>query len=532
MTRRRPSLDDPAAPFACVDTEHVLPHMHAAEHGECGARASSDGAQFGFPRALLPLHPTHDDSGDSNVLLPQVRVSQAKIGLLGAMSLTVGLQVGSGIFSSPGIVTAYTGSVGASMLVWIASAMLALTGASSYAELATAIPLNGGAQAYLQPSSGAIIATILGEYLTRVLLHVFDGGADDFHKFTAADLPQAVVKSIAAICAVVLFSMQICSPKTGTRVQVVVTAGKLLLLASIPVIALVVALQGRMPAASRAAFSSVHGLFQGSTASLSRYALALYSGLWAFDGWDQCSFVAGDMRQPKRDIPVAIHGSIAIVAASFVAAVVSYFVVISPEGVAQTNSVALDFGSAAFGFVGGVLFAGVVAFSCIGALNGHLFTYTRLIVAAGRERFLPARFGELSKRMHTPVYASLLSLCLVLAFVFLGSGFASLINFCGVCSWFWYGATVLGLLYLRVKEPHLERPYRTWLITPVAFVTMSLFLLVMPVFAAPLEALAAFAFIAAGIPLYYLTQTDALLYFRRAGFAAVPTNVVDLPGGE
>lgn len=134
------------------------------------AKANNDEDEFDFATTLLNLTPSYDpdESLERNNHVRTIRRAPAKLSLLdgvyrssyAAISLTVGLQVvciiisqkGSGIFSSPGIITAYTGSIGASILVWVASGMLALTGASSYAELATAIPLNGGAQAYLQVS--------------------------------------------------------------------------------------------------------------------------------------------------------------------------------------------------------------------------------------------------------------------------------------------------------------------------------------------------------------------------------------------
>ena len=205
-----------------------------------------------------------------------------------------------------------------------------------------------------------------------------------------------------------------------------------------------------------------------------------------------------------------------------------------PITVASTNSVALEFGSTVFGSLGGLLFAAMVAFSCLGALNGHLYTYARLAMAAGQESFLPRAIGTTSTRFGGPVNATLFGTALILFFVIFGSGFASLVNFCGVCAWFWYCMTVLGLLYLRIKEPNLNRPYETWLITPIIFIAMALFLLVMPIFAAPFEALAAFLFIAAGIPLYYASQRQMPETLRRFfpstshAFSAIPTDADEI----
>ncbi|WFC96197.1 hypothetical protein MBRA1_002853 [Malassezia brasiliensis] len=150
-------------------------------------------------------------------------------------------------------------------------------------------------------------------------------------------------------------------------------------------------------------------------------------------------------------------------------------------------------------------------------------------MAAGQDSFLPRVVGQISPRFGGPFHATVLSTALILVFVLFGSSFASLVNFCGVCAWFWYSMTVSSLLYLRIKEPKLDSPYKTWVVTPVVFIAISLFLLAMPIVAAPWEALAAFSFIGAGIPLYYVSQKEIPLALRRYlpgashDFAALPT---------
>jgi len=153
----------------------------------------------------------------------------------------------------------------------------------------------------------------------------------------------------------------------------------------------------------------------------------------------------------------------------FMLANVSYFVVLDKETVGKSNSVALDFGRALFGPIGGVLFAAMVAVSCFGALNGSFFTSSRIIFMAGREGFLPAIFGRLNKTLNTPLNAMTLQAIITILFILMGDGFRSLINFAVVVSWMAFFFTVLGLVILRIKEPHLERPYKTWITTPLLF---------------------------------------------------------------
>ena len=123
----------------------------------------------------------------------------------------------------------------------------------------------------------------------------------------------------------------------------------------------------------------------------------------------------------------------------------------------RSNTVALDFGRAIFGAIGGIIFSAMVAISCFGALNGSFFTAARLIYLAGKEGFLPAWFGELHPTRKTPLNAMLLQSGVTLLFVVFGGGFKSLINFFSVANWTFLFLTVLGLVVLRVREPHLER---------------------------------------------------------------------------
>ncbi|RXK34828.1 L-methionine transporter [Tremella mesenterica] len=461
---------------------------------------------FDFQHTLLPLTP-------SGEVIPVQAQDEKHVGLLHGLALVVGAQVGSGIFSSPGVVVAEVGSVGASLLVWIISGLLAWTGASSFAELGCAIPLSGGAQAYLaysfgpmlsylytftavstlKPGSSAIVSLIFGEYVNRAAFHAISRDAE-------AVVPEWTFKITATIAIISVSVLNLISRSMGTNFSVVITSIKVGALLAVAILGLVYFLHHGAPESFQP-----QNFFSGTSSRPSNYAIALYSGLWAFDGWDQCNLVAGEMRNPERDLPRTLHGSMTIVLVLFVTANLSYFVVLAPETVASSNTVALDFGKAVIGTFGAAVFSTLVAVSCFGALNNGFFTTARLIYAASRENFLPSMFSKLHHRRRTPDNAMALQAGLALFYVIFGGGFRRLLNFFSVVSWTFYLLTVLGLLVLRVKEPHLERPYKTMLITPIIFCAVALFLLLMPIFAAPWEALAAFMFIFAGVPMYYIT---------------------------
>ncbi|KAI3610438.1 L-methionine transporter [Moniliophthora roreri] len=454
---------------------------------------------FDFQHDLLPLS---SSLADPDIVL-QAESGEKSIGLTNGIALIVGLQIGSGIFSSPGVVVSNTKSVGASLSVWLVSGLLAWTGASSFAELGSAIPQNGGAQAYLsyaygplvsylfawtaiialKPGGNAVISLIFAEYMNRIFWHT--GQVD----VSPDDIPQWAIKITAVAAVLVVTLLCVWTRKLGPRVAVVFTSVKVAALLTITILGIIQLARGKASESFRQPW------FDGSSTSPSAYSLALYSGLWALDGWDQANYVGGDMKNAEKNIPRAIHSSMALVTLLFILANISYFVVLDKALVGLSNTVAMDFGRALFGSIGGNVFAFMVAFSCFGALNGSFFTSSRLVYAAGRESYLPAFFGRLHKTRKTPLNATLLQTGITCTFILIGGGFRSLINFSVVASWAFYFLTVLGLVILRVKEPLLER-------------RVALFLLVMPIIAAPLEAVAVLGFVLAGIPVYYITHRN------------------------
>lgn len=246
--------------------------------------------------------------------------------------------------------------------------------------------------------------------------------------------------------------------------------------------------------------------------------------------------MVGEFRNPSRDLPRVIHSAMPLVILSYVMANVSYFLVLPLASINASNTVAVMFGSKVFGPAGALIFALIVSASCFGALNSSTFTASRLIYVAGKEGYIPDLFGRLgfgtsggqndhglstqrsrswaSKKFRscfgdedaglffTPVNALLLNAVLTCGYCMAGE-FSTLVTFYGVAGYTFYFVTVLGLIVLRVKEPHLERPYKTWIATPIIFCCVSLFLLSRAVFAKPLQTLIVVLFVMAGIPVYY-----------------------------
>ncbi|KAI9669834.1 MAG: hypothetical protein M1817_004575 [Caeruleum heppii] len=484
---------------------------------------------------------------------------------LNGLSLVVGLIIGSGIFSAPSPVNTNAGSPGASLIVWTVAGLLAWTGAASYAELGGAIPLNGGSQVYLskilgelpgflftwcavgvlKPGSAAIIAIIFGEYIVRAFsfIEFSPDGLPLPHAPGVSPMPSEWINKLVAILGLLLVTFCNCiSTRVGTRMGDFFMFFKFAALLGVTVTGIVVAVTGYSWVQGGADDEwKTRGWFEGTNTSVSSWAVALYAGLWAFDGWDNTNYVVGEFVHPARDLPRVLHTAMPLVIISYLLANISYFLVLPLAVIESSNTVAVAFGQKVFGAWGGMIIALVVGGSCFGALNATTFTSGRLVYVAGKEGFLPSIFGRIGLSspsssttttsshhppgflnrlltsllgdpspttphrtlFSTPIPALLLNFSLTSIYILLGS-FTSLITFYGVAGYTFYFLTVLALLILRVREPLLPRPYRTWIVTPVTFCCVSLFLLTRAVVAEPGKTAGVVGYVLIGAPVWWV----------------------------
>jgi hypothetical protein len=271
------------------------------------SRSFSVNSTFDFTANLFPLSSTTGAGGYAPLGAPtSATIQNGGLGggslekhktltYLNGLSLIVGLIIGSGIFSSPSQVSSKVGSPGAALIVWVIAGILAWTGAASYAELGGAIPLNGGAQVYLakifgelagflftwvavlvlKPGSAAIIAIIMGEYLVRAAI-----GAE------AETVSPWINKSVALLGLLTVTFLNCVSTKLGTRLNDMLMFLKFVALLGVTVTGIVVAITGYSFSGAASTDWKTHEWFENTTLDASAWAVALYAGLWAYDGWD------------------------------------------------------------------------------------------------------------------------------------------------------------------------------------------------------------------------------------------------------
>lgn len=274
-------------------------------------RSFSVSSAFDFAAPLFPLSttapgytalgdlPVDGGLGEAGVTLEKHKT----LTYLNGLSLAVGLIIGSGIFSSPSQVNRNAGSPGASLVVWAVAGLLAWTGAASYAELGGAIPLNGGAQVYLakvfgplfgflyswctvcvlKPGSAAIIAIIFGEYVVRAVI-----GPD------SRDVSTWINKGVAIGGLILVTALNCISTKIAAKSANIFMFFKFVALLGVTVMGIVVATTGLSWSGQPSTDWRTHNWFDDTSTDPSRWAVALYAGLWAFDGWDNVNHRCDD----------------------------------------------------------------------------------------------------------------------------------------------------------------------------------------------------------------------------------------------
>ncbi|CAH1780167.1 unnamed protein product [Owenia fusiformis] len=434
-------------------------------------------------------------SGDGTVKLKQ------KINLLNAVTIIVGTIIGSGIFVTPKGVLEGTGSVGLSLVIWAFCGVLSLLGALCYAELGTTIMKSGGDYAYIleifgplpaflqlwvnliiiRPTAQAIVALTFAYYALQPM-------------YPTCDPPAAATRLLAALCISLLTIVNVLNVRWATRIQDLFTAAKLLALAMITVTGLVVIFMGET--------TNFENSFDGTIKDVGKISLSLYSGLFAYAGWNFLNCVTEELQNPYVNLPRAIYISLPIVSVFYVMANISYYTVLSPAEVMASNAVAVTFADKLYGVMAWIIPV-FVALSTFGGVNGLLFTSGRLFFVGAREGQLPDAMAMIHAKRFTPAPALLFTGGLSIVML-VSDDIFSLINYMSFVQWFSVGLSVLGLIYLRYKRPELPRPIKFPIIIPISFLIICIFLLIVPLYAAPVDTGIGVAIVASGVPVYLI----------------------------
>ncbi|XP_014252552.1 Y+L amino acid transporter 2 isoform X2 [Cimex lectularius] len=369
--------------------------------------------------------------------------------------------------------------------------------------LGTMIPKSGGDYAYINEAFGPLPAFL---YLWVGLLILVPTGnaitALTFAHYILQDLwpcepsgEYGAVRLLAALVTCLLTFINCYNVKCATRVQDIFTGTKVLALLMI-----IIAGIWLMFAKGFNIFSSA--AMEGTQTAPGFIALAFYSGLFSYSGWNYLNFVTEELKNPYLNLPRAIKISLPMVTIIYVLTNLAYYVVLTKGELLHSPAVAVTFGDKIFGSFSWLI-PFFVACSTFGALNGAIFASSRLFFVGARQGHLPKAIALINVNYYTPV-PSLIFLCIMSIVYLLIEDIYILINYVSFVEAVFTLMSICGLLWLRHKNPDAERPIKVSLVLPIVFFITCIFLVTLPFFVKPYEVGIGLIIILSGIPVYYI----------------------------
>lgn len=434
-----------------------------------------------------------------------------------ATSIVVGIIIGSGIFLVPREMMAAVGSSGMVYAVWIVGGLLSLFGAMTYAEIAALRPKYGGEYAFLReaygdltgflymwtwitiakPASMATIAAGLARVLaTFPVFHFFE-----LHAFG----PLLWSQVFAIVMTWLIAGLNILGTRKSGNVQLALTWLKILL---------IVVIAGFCFGAtgSHGSWHNFATEFAGARGGFSGFMIALIAALWAYDGWSDVTQMAGEIQNPRRSMPLALIGGVAIVGSLYMLTNAAIQYVMPAAAIAAADRPAAD----ALQFIAGNWGAGLVsvgmAVSICATFVGSSLSGARVPFAAAHDGLFFRQLAHVHPRFHTPSTALILQAVLSSLLLLAIGRFQALFSLAIFAEWFFYALTASTIFVFRHREPDAAtRPYNMWgyPVLPLLFIAAAIVLLVFSFADQPRNSIIGTIIILLGIPLHYAFQKRA-----------------------
>lgn len=433
------------------------------------------------------------------------------LSLVDSASIVVGSILGTGVFLKTSTMSTLVGNPMMVLLIWVVAGLLSLAGALAYAELGSLMPDAGGEYVYLREGYGDLWAFLYGWMRFWIgspgSIAAYAVGAMTFMS-SAIDLSFVGGRPAAAVIVIIVFSSINCmSIAFGGRLNSIMSGLKLLIIIGLSL--------GIFLAGSEGSFSHFQERAPGVAgfAGWAAFGSATLAALWAYDGWNNLPMIAGEIKNPQRNIPLALGIGMLLILAIYLVANVAYFYALPFMEVLTSNSdahpdalpVATKAAMTFMGQAGITILSAAFVFSAIGAMNGSIMTGARVPYAMAKDGLFFKRLSNVNDSTLVPV-TSIIVQGIVSMILALSGSFDQLTNYVVFSSWIFY-AMVTGVVFvLRKKRPEAHRSYKTlgYPVVPVVFIILATLLLINTVMESPKESLIGLGFILAGVPVYYI----------------------------
>lgn len=414
-------------------------------------------------------------SNDNNKMLPQ-------LGLFTTIAIVVGAVIGSGIFKKPAYIADQLGSPELMLLIWVVAGILTLFGALTNSEVAGMITETGGQYIYFQRMYGELTSYLYGWAIFAVIqtgsiasiTYVFSEYTQYFFMLPRFSieieesfvifipfigkiypLMNIGVKTLTIIVIYTLSIINYLGVRFGGRIAVIFTTSKVI--AILILVAFGFAFTGGSAGnliESGANITAKYGMFAAIIAALS-------GAFWSYDGWNNITYIAGEVRKPQRNIPLALTIGTVVVISVYLLINVAFIYVMPVSEMAKSTLVAADVALRAIGPIGAGLVAALVMVSTFGTSNGTIMVSARVYYAMAQRKMFFTPIGKIHPKFRTPGNALILQATWASLLVLSGS-FDDLTDMLIFVSWIFYAFGALGVFVLRKKMPHADRPYKVW----------------------------------------------------------------------
>jgi basic amino acid/polyamine antiporter, APA family len=463
------------------------------------------------------------------------------MGLSTTISIVVGGVIGSGIFMKPSLMASQLGSPLVLLSVWLVAGCVSLFGALSNCELATLFPETGGPYVFFKKIYGDLFAFVYAwaafavintagnasiAYVCAQYSNYFIGlprfGLPIEHSCSLAipfigtvfPLENIGVKTLTVVLLLALSAINYHSAKEGGALQRILTLLK--------VLAMAILIGGILFSGKGSAANIVNGsaMIPGGWALVTAYMAALSGAFWAYDGWNNITFVAGEIEQPQKNIPRGLFTGLFTCVIIYALINLAYSYILPIGKMAASSFVASDAATAAWGAAGGSVIALLVILSTLGAASANVLATARTTYAMADQNKWFAAAGKIHPKFLTPANAIVFNLVWSTLLIFTGS-FDMLTDMLVFVTWFFYGMSTLGVFILRKRMPDAPRNYKVWgyPLVPAIFLAFVSFYLGSTLYTditrfaegktTLVNSVLGLAITCAGIPVYYLSRRRA-----------------------
>jgi APA family basic amino acid/polyamine antiporter len=439
-----------------------------------------------------------------------MEVLKPKIGVSAATFLVVSVIIGSGVFKKLAPMSQTLGSPLLVILCWVLAGFISLAGALSTAEMVSMFPNSGGEYFYFQKIYGRFFSfmygwasfTVIKTASISALAYIFSQSL--LSLFPSLNSAALIIKLVASLLIIILTLLNYRGATFASKLSTVLTYLMLISIASFIVIGFSSS-QGSISNITTASHSLNTPIVEGFSLLKALFVASL-GAFWGYEGWNGIAYIGEEIKNPKKNIPLALGIGTFIVMTCYVLLnivfvyilPIDFFIQLTPNKIA-----AVEVAGKLSGHIGMILVASLIVLTTLNSTNSTILTSARMMYAMARDKLFFYKAASVHPQYNTPDIALFIQAFWAIVLIFSGS-FDQLTDMLVFASFIFYGSTALGVILLRVKHPEYERKYKVigypWV--PGLFLLFCSSLFVITIINKPYEAFWGLSLIASGFPVY------------------------------